>query len=89
MPYDVATVVATGACGPAPAQFGEPPGSTGVWVVSVPTVSAGASHIHVSMTDGRVFDSTVMVNDASGSCGGLFVNEDVYVPFGSDAGAGD
>ncbi len=95
IPDDVAGVVATGACGPAPAVCRSAPYQScdaampGVWGVSVPTVSAGACHIHVSMTDGRVFDATVMVKN--GSCGGLFVDEPVYVPFGSgnDGGVGD
>jgi hypothetical protein len=95
VPDEVTSLVATGACGPAPAVCTSGPGVAcdaampGVWGVSVPTVSAGTCQIHVSLADGEVFDGTVMVKN--GSCGGYFPVDVVSVPFGAgnDAGAGD
>jgi hypothetical protein len=97
-PADIATFLATGACGPAPGAGGGAGGSApdgtatqDEWGLSVPTLAAGTCMIHVGLTNGQIFATDVTVKSSS-DCGGFtFVDAPVYVTFasGSEAGAGD
>ena len=93
-PGELATLTATGACGPAPAPNASAGGTpsddaatpTG-WGVAIPTLSAGSCKIHVVLTNGQVFDTDVTVKYSS-DCGGFtFVDSPVNVTFSTSSDA--